>query len=215
MAETVVLEGKTRQERRRRQVDRLREQGFLPAILYGHGEEPECLTIPTEPLERAVRRGERIVELKTENGTSTALIQDLQFDFLGKEMLHVDFKRIDKDEKIHMALPVELRGTAPGAVSGGGVLEQPLHTLNVECLATNAPTSIEVNINELQLEEAIHVKDLQLPEGVLILDDPEAVIVHVVVPMEETEEEGEGEGQAEPELIGRPEEEGEGAEEQS
>lgn len=208
MAESVVLQGKNRQERRRRQVTRLREQGYTPAIVYGHGETPTPVAVPNDDLSRIVRSGERVFDLTTEDGTQKVQLKDLQWDYLGKELLHADFKRISADERIQIAVPVHLHGTAPGATTGGGVLEQPLASLNLECLAVNAPTQIEVNINELQLEEAVHVRDLDLPEGVVVLDDPEQVVVQVIPKVEEDmAAEGEEGATAEPEVIGRAEEE--------
>ena len=215
MANTsVVLDGKNRTERRRRQVTRLREQGYIPGVVYGHKEEPACIAVPTEALDRIIRSGERIVELKTESGAQTVVIKDLQWDFLGKEMLHVDFKRVSKDEIIQVTVPIHLHGTAPGSVSGGGVLETPLSSLTVHCRPGDAPTMIEVNINELQMGESILVKDLTMPEGVQTEHDPDAVVVQVGAPMVEEEEmEGEEGESAEPEVIGRPaDEEGEGEE---
>src|SRR5206468_4967888 len=87
------------------------------------------------------------------------------WDHLGKDVLHIDFERVSADERIEVPVRIELKGIAPG-VTGGGILDQPLHTVMVECLAISIPDSIRVNINELQLGAAIHVKDLTLPEGV-------------------------------------------------
>src|SRR5439155_17618767 len=103
---------------------------------------------------------------------------------LGKEVLHVDFMRVSQDERIEVPVRIELKGIAPG-VTGGGILDQPLHTLTVECLAIRIPDSIRVNINELQLGAAIHVKDLTLPEGVKALADPDAIVVQVMTPAAE------------------------------
>ena len=115
---------------------------------------------------------------------------EVQWDHLGQDVLHVDFRRVSADERIHVTVPIELRGIAPG-VTGGGVLDQPLHTLDIECLAVAVPDSIRVNINELQLGAAIHVRDLTLPPDVKALADADAIVVHVTAP------------QAEPEAAGR------------
>jgi large subunit ribosomal protein L25 len=128
------------------------------------------------------------------------------------EVLHVDFTRVAADERIHVMVPLEIRGIAPG-VTGGGILDQPLHTLEVECLAVSIPESIRVNVNELQLGGSIHVRDLTLPPGVVARTDPDAIVVHVTIPQEvaaapATEAPA---AQVEPEVIGRPKaEEGEG-----
>ena len=115
-----------------------------------------------------------------------------------------------------VTVPIELRGTAPGtaATAGGGVLDQPLHTVPIECLAVNIPESIRVNIGELQVGQAIHVKDLHLPEGVKVLAEPDAIVVQVKAPAAEPEPTAVPAAEmAEPERIGRqkPAEEEEGA----
>ena len=155
-----------------------------------------------------IRHGAHVVELRLDGAGEQALIRDLQWDHLGKDVLHVDFMRVSKDERIQVPVRIELKGIAPG-VTGGGILDQPLHTLTVECLAVRIPDSVRVNINELQLGQAIHVKDLALPEGVTALADPDAIVVQVMTPAAEPEAAvAAPAGQAEPEVIGRPKEEG-------
>jgi len=129
----------------------------------------------------------------------------VQWDHLGKELLHVDFARVAADERIVLTVPLEIRGTAPG-VTAGGQLDQPLHTLSVECLAISVPDHIRVNIGEMQIGSAIHVKELVLPEGIKAMADPEAIVVQVRAPIAEAEASvaaptvGES---TEPEVIGR------------
>jgi len=203
MADTVVLKTEKRDRRGSKDAERLRKQGRVPAIVYGHKEENEAITLSHDDLLSAIRHGARVVDLQTGRGTEKALIRELQWDHLGKDVLHVDFYRVAADERIEVTVPLELRGIAPG-VTAGGVLEQALHSVQVECLAINIPASIRVNINELQLEGAIHVRDLVLPPGVKVLDDPDALIVHVAKPPEEAPAAAaEAAATAEPEVIGR------------
>jgi large subunit ribosomal protein L25 len=203
MAETVKLQTKKREGRGTRKAQKLRVEGMVPAILYGHKLAAVQLSLEHKPLVEAIRHGVRVVEITTDKGTENAQIVEVQWDYLGKDVVHVDLKRVDKDERIHVHVPIELKGIAPG-VTAGGQLDQPLHTLHVECPALDVPDSVRVVINELQLEQAIHVKDLKLPEGVKALDDPEAVVVHVILKQAEAEPAAEGEpGAAEPEVITR------------
>jgi len=192
---------------------RLRRKGLIPAVLYGHKEATLSITLPAEEVEKAIRHGVRVVDLKAGGKEEKALIKEIQWDHLGKELLHVDFTRVALDERIVIQVPLELRGTAPG-VTAGGRLDQPIHALSVECLAISIPESIRVNIGELQMEGIIHVRDLVLPPGVKAMTDPEAIVVHVTPPEVEAEAAPAAEvaEQAEPEVIGRPkveEEEGE------
>ena len=203
--ETVILTAQPREGRGKRAAAQLRKQGLVPAIVYGHKEEPAAVTLPQADLERVLRHHVRVVDLQTNGHTDTALIREVQFDHLGKEILHVDFERHSKDERIHVEVPLELRGT-PTGLGAGVVLDQPLHSLEVECLVIAVPESIRVRIEGLQLGHAIHVKELQLPEGVIALADPDAVVVQLKAALPEPEaapaEPGVA-GAAEPEIVGR------------
>src|SRR5579871_3856733 len=114
MAESVELTAQLRQGRGSRQAKRLRKQGLVPGVLYGHKEETLSLALPVETFEGAVRHGVRVVDLKADGKTEKALIREVQWDCLGKEVLHVDFTRVSADERIHVVVPIELRGIAPG-----------------------------------------------------------------------------------------------------
>jgi large subunit ribosomal protein L25 len=209
MAETVALAAKSRTENGSQAARKLRRSGRIPAVLYGHKEDTVHLSVDLDEIVKALRHGARVVDLKTEGGKDEkALIRDLQWDHLGKSLLHVDFARVSLDERIHVTVRLELRGVAPG-VNAGGVLDQPLHELEVECLAISIPETIRVNIGELQMGGVIHVKDLTLPEGVTAQSDPDAIVVHVTLPEAETEPGAipEGGGAAEPEVIGKAKEE--------
>ncbi|HEV8062335.1 MAG TPA: 50S ribosomal protein L25 [Gemmataceae bacterium] len=209
MAETVALVAQSRQENGSQAARRLRRKGLVPAILYGHKEATIMLTLNLDEVTKALRHGARVVDLKTEGGKEEkAFIRELQWDHLGKSLLHVDFTRVSLDERITVTVRLELRGIAPG-VNAGGVLDQPLHELEIECLAISIPESIRVNIAELQIGAVIYVKDLHLPEGITTTADPEAIVVHVTTPVAEVEPGAipEAGGTAEPEVIGKTKEE--------
>ena len=205
MAETTVLEAQTRTTYGSHHAEKLRKQGKVPAVLYGHKEATVSLALSRDDLAKAIRKGARVLDLKTDGGVQKALINEIQWDHLGIELVHVDFKRVDVNERIHVTVPIELRGIAPG-VTAGGVLDQPIHALHVECLAISIPQSIRVNIGELQMDASIHVRDLNLPEGVKALDDADAIVVHVKLPLVEAEAApaaAVAAETAEPEVIGR------------
>lgn len=203
MAEVIQFETKNRSEYGKQATRKLRRQGLCPVVLYGHGEGTLTLSLPSSDLEKAIRHGSRVVDLKADGKVQKALIRDVQWDFLGKEIVHVDFYRISADERVVVTVPIEIRGTAPG-IAAGGILDQPIHTLSVECLAVSVPGSIRVNVSALQLGNVIHVKDLTLPDGVIAKQDPEAVVVQVTQREdEEAAEPGMAEGPVEPEVIGR------------
>ena len=213
MAEAVVLVAKKREGRGSRAAGKLRKQGQVPGVVYGHKEATVSVALSGDELTKAVRHGARVVDLKMDSGLEKALIRELQWDHLGMELLHVDFARVAADERIHVNVRIEIRGTAPG-VSQGGVLDQPQHTLSVECLAVNVPDSIRVIVNELQLDGAIHVRDLHLPPDVKALADPDAIVVHIRPPQVEAPVAAAPAAEtAEPEVIGRQAKAEEGEEE--
>jgi len=204
MAETVSLAAQQRPDHGSSNARRLRRKGQVPGILYGHKEATVPIAVVTEDMEKALRHGVRVVDLQLAGKKEQALIQEVQWDHLGKELLHIDFKRVSADERVVVNVRLELRGHAPG-IAAGGVLDQPLHMLSVECLALAVPESIRVNIGELQIGSVIHVKELTLPQGVKAMVDPDAVVLQVKAP--EVEEAAPAapvaEGAVEPELIGR------------
>ncbi len=203
MAESTILAAQQRTERGSRAAGRLRREGHVPAIIYGHKQDAVALTIEEDAIRTVIRHGVRVVDLQFGGKTEKCLIREVQWDALGKDVLHVDFNRVSADERIRVTVPVTLRGTAPG-VTAGGVMDQPMHTLEIECLAISVPDAIRVSVAELQLEQAIHLKDLTMPPGVKAFGDPEAVVVQVTKPLEEATAPAEVvEGPAEPELIGR------------
>ena len=209
MAEAVLLMTKPRKDYGKMNARRLRKQGLVPGVIYGHKEATLSVALQGEDLSRAVRHGVRVVDVQAEGKVEKALIKEVQWDHLGLEILHVDFARVAADERVEVNVRVELRGTAAG-IATGGVIDQPIHLLAVECLAIAVPDSIRVNVSALQLGQAIHVKELVLPEGVKALSDPDAVVVQVIAKLVEPEPTAaapEGAAataeQAEPEVIRR------------
>jgi large subunit ribosomal protein L25 len=203
MADAEVLTVQKRDGRGSRIAEKLRKTGLIPAVVYGHKEATIPVSLSGEEVHTVLRHKVQIVDLKMDGGVQKAQIREVQWDHLGKEVLHVDLKRVSVDERIEISVPLELRGVAPG-VTAGGVLDQPIHSLRIECLAVSVPESIRVNISELQQGAAIHVRDLQLPPDVKALDDPDAIVVHVTVPQAEPEAAAAPAAeQAEPEIIGR------------
>jgi large subunit ribosomal protein L25 len=205
-----VLEAQPRADFGSQTARRLRRQGLVPAVIYGHKEDVVSVALSGEAVHRALRLHQRIVDVACKGKTEKCLIQEVQWDSIGKEIHHVDFKRVSADEKLQVTVPIQLRGHAIGATAAaGGILNQPVHELEVECLMTAIPEYIRVNIDKLMVGQAIHLKELQLPPGVKALGDPDEIIVQVTKKMEEKVAEVTEAGPAEPEVIARkPTEEG-------
>jgi large subunit ribosomal protein L25 len=202
-----VLQTKIREEIGSNAVKRTRRAGYVPAVIYGHGKESLSLALPEDQLNAAIRHGSQMVELQGDVA-DTALIREVQWDPFGTQILHVDLTRVSAAELVEVTLTVELRGEAPGTKEGG-IVEQGVHELRVNCPAGSIPEKIEISVNELNVENVIKAGDLDLPEKVTLVDDPETMVVQCQVPaVVEEPEEGEetAAGLAEPEVIGRPEE---------
>jgi large subunit ribosomal protein L25 len=178
---------------------------LLPAIIYGHGEAPEAVSLPAHEVEVALAHGVRTVQLQLGGRKGQYLIKEVQYDHLGDEPIHLDLARVHLDERVTVRVGIELRGT-PKGVSEGGILDQHLADIEVECLVTEIPETLHPIVTELALGESLLVKDLALPDGVIAQADPEERVatVRIVAAAPEPEEAEEAaEEEAEPEIIGR------------
>ncbi len=180
--------------------NRLRLQGVVPANVYGHGQDPVSISVPAETARPLVMSGHKVVDLEIDGATEKALLRDVQWDTFSKHLIHMDFLRIDAEQRITVDVPIHLKGTAPGTVAGG-ILEQPLHSLHCECLAIEVPDEIAVRIGTLDVGQAIHVRDLaDLPPSLVIKNPADSVIVQCVMPKQE---EAAAVAPVEPEVVGK------------
>lgn len=180
---------------------RLRNQGLVPGNIYGHDAAPEPVAVESSVLRPLVFGGMKVVDVEVEGRHDKAIVREIQWDAFGIEIAHFDLLRVDPNERVHIDVPIELKGTAPGVMSGG-MLEHMLHKLSIDCLAYQIPDSIQVKIGNLQLGQTIHVSELELPEGIHVRVPADTVVVHVI--QVQTKEAAPGEaGAAEPEVIGK------------
>jgi large subunit ribosomal protein L25 len=212
MVEAVAVSASRRSEKGTRAARRARAEGKVPGILYGHKEEVVPVSVDATFLEGLLRKGGHgLLELNLDGKAEYVVIKDLQWDVFGREILHVDFSRVSKHEKIHVEVPLVLKGVAPG-LAEGGILDQPMHSIEIMCPADNIQEQVVVLLNNLHLGGSIFVKDLVLPEGAEAVNDPDQLVVHISKAKTEEELEAEEAAAAEPELIRREKgaEEGEG-----
>ncbi|MGD0390031.1 MAG: 50S ribosomal protein L25 [Tepidisphaeraceae bacterium] len=208
--QSAQVTAKPRSELGTRANRRLREAGLLPGVIYGHKEAVVPVTLPRKQVVEHLNQGARLFDLSLDGKSEKVLIKEVQFDHLGIEVIHVDFARVSLDEKVKVSVPVELKGTPKGEVDGG-VLQQIISALEVECLVTEIPDAIRHNVAEMALDDVLHIKDLKFPEGVKALQDGELIVATVKEILEVVEPVVEEEGAAEPEVIGRKPAEGEEA----
>src|SRR4051812_12996965 len=208
-AQTIQITATPRSELGSRANRRLRDKGLLPGVVYGHKEAVVPVTLPKKELVTHLHKGVHVFDLGLDGRSEKVLVKDVQYDHLGIEVLHVDFARVSLDEKVEVTVPLELKGTPKGEAEGG-VLQQIVSDLEIECLVTDIPEVIRHNVSEMAVDDVLHVSDLKLPPGVRALQDPEVIVATVKVVAEEEAAPAAEPESAEPEVIGRKAEDGEG-----
>lgn len=213
MAKTLSLEAKIREHIGSKATAAVRRQGRIPAVVYGHQQQPVAISLDAHDFAEGLQHGLRLMDLSIEGKTETAIIKELQYDHLGREVIHADLMRVDVTEVITVTVPLEIKGTPKGAQEGG-VLTAHTNRLEVQCLAINIPERIVVSVKEMDVGQAIHAREIQLPEGVTLVTPAEVLVVSCNVLQEiKTTEEVEAETPVAPEVISEKKPE-EGAEEE-
>lgn len=166
---------------------KLRQAGRVPAVLYGRDLEAMHLSVDTheaEHLFHSISVENTIVELevKGERATFQTLVREIQTHPWKASLLHIDLLRIQADVAVDVEIPVHLVGVPIGVKQNGGILEQIIHELPVRCLPSKIPESIEIDVSALDVNESLHVSDIQLGEGVDVTIDPEQTVCSVAVP---------------------------------
>ena len=217
---TASLNASLRSERGTGVARKLRQSGQVPAIIYGHGREPQPLAINTREVERllgSISAGSTVIELNMDGTTARTLIREIQRHPFKRSIVHIDFQELVAGEKVTVSVPLRFTGTADGVRNSGGILEETMHQVHVRVDPSMIPDHIDVDVTPLTIGHSFHIRDLALPEGVTILDDAGATVCVCAAPQAAVEEvapsaEGAPETAAEPELIRKPKEEGEAEE---
>ena len=216
--EKVIIEAKERKTINKRSRNSLRNEGRVPGVLYGSRMEPIPIDVTRVAINPVIFTAKtHLLSLKLDGHQDyECVVKDVQFDPVSDKVVHFDLIGLTRGEKIELEVPVQILGSAVG-VKEGGLLQESLHKLNIECLPVNIPQSLEIDVTSLNVGDSIHVADLSF-ENITILNPEDAIVVSVVLPKvekepepaEEGEEFDEEEGTAEPEVIGKgkePEEE--------
>jgi len=209
--EEIRLDVELRKEIGKSKVNDIRQAGFIPAVVYREGKESLPIKMSHKlfygllhqyPIENALIN----LNVKDDKKTNarSCLIKEIQYGPVDGNILHVDFNEISLTKVIKVSVPVAAKGECVGVKQEGGSLEHILWEVEVECLPTDIPKEIEVDVSNLKMGGGIHVKDLKIPSGVKVLNDPEALVLSVATPMKEevpVEAPVEGEVSQEPEVI--------------
>ncbi len=208
MAKQVKLSAQVRPGVGRSAVNHLKKKGIVPAVIYGGKTEAQPLQVAARDIKALLSHavGENfLVELEIDNAgskaTRMALIQEVQHAPLSGDVLHVDFHAVNMNEKLTASIPIEPTGEASGVKNFGGILEQSLRSLEIECLPGDLPEIIRINVSGLNIGDSIHVKHIQLPDGVVALDDADLTVFLCAEPKVEEEPAAASETPAQPEVI--------------
>ena len=215
---TVDLKGQVRTTLGKEGAKRLRRALRIPGVVYGGARGTIPVVVNPQELLSALGAGENVlINLSLSSGAApeefTVILKELQVDPVKGRPLHADFLEISMERKIRVEVPLVLTGESVGVKGKGGILEQPLRQLFVECLPLAIPEKIVVDVSALDIGNAVHVRDLTVAEGIRILEDGARVVASVVAPAaEEVAAVVEEEKPAEPEVVGKKEKEAEEAE---
>jgi large subunit ribosomal protein L25 len=208
----IVVEARPRADIGKNVNRRLRAEGFIPGVLYG--AKKQAVSVAVSPKEigsilRSASGANTLFDLQLEGGRRKVILKEFQVDPIKGRLLHADFYEVALDQALEVTVHIELTGVPVGVKVEGGVLDFVTRELAVECLPTDIPDKIVVDVSELALGKHVRVSDIKAPERVKILTDPDVVIAHVVVPRAEevvaapeaVAAPAEGEAAAEPEVI--------------
>jgi large subunit ribosomal protein L25 len=211
---TVSLSANSRDSKGKGSARTLRSQGQIPAVIYGHGRDPQSLALNARDLDKLlshIQAESTVIEVTVGGHTAKTLIREIQRHPIKRQILHVDFQALVAGEKVTVSIPIVLTGTPEGVRLEGGVLDQTLREIEIEVDPSNIPDHIEYDVTNMVIGDSVHVSDLKVPEGVEVQDDPETSVAVLAAPRAVIEEtpvvaeavEGEAGAVAEPEVIGR------------
>ncbi len=207
--EEIKLDVQVRDRIGSRKIKQIRRENFVPAIVYGDGSGPASIKVDRSVYERIMRhhRGQNVIfHLNVLQGDTklkdySVIVKEEQHDPVSDGLLHIDFNSISLTKEIEVKVAIQTKGEPVGVKRDGGSLEHVLWELSVICLPTKIPQKIEVEVSHLEIGDAIHLKDIALPEGVRTKVDPDTILISVVPPMKEEAATAAEEGPKEPEVL--------------
>src|SRR4029077_15649545 len=193
MVMDATLDAKKRDGRGKNEARRLRVAGQIPAVVYGarkEGQAPEGVPVAVDPKEvlrilHSASGAHPLINLKLDGGESRVMVRDYQLDPITHQLLHADFYQLAMEKEIVVSVPVVVKGEAAGVKQQGGLLDFVTREIQVQCLPTDIPEHIDVDVSELMLHQSIRVKDLATSSKWKTVTDGETMLVHVVMPKAE------------------------------
>lgn len=215
MGTTPTVQARKRDRLGSRYARRLRAAGELPAVIYGHHQDPMAVSVNGKALLGHLTRGQRVFTINVEGASpETCLVNELQFDYLGDHVIHVDLTRIDLTERVEVHASIKLIGKAVGLKVEGAILRLVKDSIGVSCLASDVPSeAIQVDVSALDIGDFLTAGQVPLPAGLTLDEDADEVICQISVVQEDQEAPSEEPTEGEPEIIGEKKAEDEGEEE--
>ena len=202
MGDPLLLKAEIREHAGSKYAARIRKQGRIPAVVYGHKKKPVAISLDAHSLVEGLHTGRRLVNVQIGKSKETMIFKELQYDYLGKDIIHVDLMRVDAGETVRVTVPIELKGTAKGTQEGG-IVEEHTDRLEIECRVTDIPEAIVVSVKEIEVGDTLHASDIELPDGVKLVSSPSTVLLTCgLVAAAKSTEELEEEIPVAPEVIG-------------
>ncbi len=202
MEETLLLKAEVREHTGSKAVRKVRRQGRIPAIVYGHKQESMAISLDQHDFLERLHHGYRLIDVQMGRKKEKMLIKEVQYDYLGRSIIHVDLMRVDMSETIKVTVPIELKGIAAGTHESG-IIEEHVDRLEIESKVTDIPKTLVVLVKDVHVGDALHASDIELPDGVKLVSPPQTLLVtcHLVAAAK-TAEEAEEEAPTGPEVIG-------------
>src|SRR5213595_1502829 len=183
-----LLEAQARDAGTKNDARRVRREGKIPAVVYGAGKQAMPVSVDPRQVSRILHSEtghNTVFDLALDGERTKAMIVDWQYEPIKGSLLHIDLKRIAMDQKLKVNVPIELKGEPAGVKQQGGILEQILREVEIECLPTDIPSHIEADVTELVFGKVLRVADLPHGERLKFLSDPNQPVAHVITVKEE------------------------------
>lgn len=186
MSDTTTLLSATKRERTgSRYSQRIRNAGGLPAVVYGHKEDPVSITLDAHSTIMHLSKGEKVFELDIEGAKQHVLLKDLGYDYLGTNIIHADFARVDLNERVNVNVHIKFVGEAEGLKTAGAIMMHPHNEIELNVLVSNLPDEITVDLTEMGVEDIIHASDIELPLPTMkLVSDPDMIMAQIQVQVE-------------------------------
>ena len=201
---TAKLDATLRSESGKGASRKIRMAGSIPGVIYGHGRQPQSLTVnarETERLLQHIAAGSTVIELNLNNAVARTLIREIQRHPFKRNILHIDFQELVAGETVEVRCPIVYVGTSDGVRNEGGILDQIMHELLIEVDPSSIPNHIDVDISALKVGQSLHVSDLKLPAGIKIADEGTLTVCVVQQPKQAPVTAADAAAAAEPEVL--------------